>query len=171
MTPEEFKIKVFPLKNKLYRFAKRLLEDEVEAEDMVQEVFIKLWNKKEKLMEYRSIEALAMITIKNQCLDKLRGRKYNIESIENLTREVEDVMKDEKKDYSDVVGEIHRIIQTLPEQQKMIIQLRDVEGYDYEEIAEVMDMNENAIRVNLSRARKKIRDIIMQKKMYDYQRN
>jgi RNA polymerase sigma factor (sigma-70 family) len=171
MTSEEFKIKVFPLKNKLFRFAKRMLDDTVEAEDMVQEVFIKLWNKRERLGEYRSIEALAMITIKNQCLDKLRAKKYNVESIENLTREVEDVLNEDKRDVSDVVSKVHRIIQTLPEQQKMIIQLRDVEGYDFEEIAGILEMNENAIRVNLSRARKKIREIINQQEKYDYNRN
>jgi RNA polymerase sigma factor (sigma-70 family) len=171
MTPEEFKIEVFPLKNKLFRFAKRLLEHTEEAEDMVQEVFIKLWNKRDKLREYRSIEALAMITIKNQCLDKLRNRKYSVEKIDQIKDEVEEVMNEEKRDLSDVMGRIHRIIKTLPEQQRMIIQLRDIEGYDYQEIAEILEMNENAIRVNLSRARKKIREIITQHQLYEYQRN
>ena len=171
MTPEEFKIEVFPLKNKLFRFAKRLLDDTEEAEDMVQDVFIKLWKKKDELKEYRSIEALAMITIKNQCLDKLRGRKYTIEKIDNLKEEVEEVMKEDKADLSDIIGTVHRIIKSLPEQQRMIIQLRDIEGYDYEEIAAILGMNENAIRVNLSRARKKIREIVTQQKIYEYQRN
>lgn len=171
MTPEQFKIAVFPLKNKLFRFAKRLLEDSVEAEDMVQEVFIKLWNKRDKLSEYRSIEALAMITIKNQCLDKLRGKRYTHENIDGLHHEVEEVLQDEKVDLSDLVGKVQQLIKLLPDQQKMIIQLRDMEGYDFEEIAEIMEMNENAIRVNLSRARKKIRDILSQSKEYEYTRN
>ena len=138
---------------------------------MVQEVFIKLWNRKDKLDEYRSIEALAMVTIRNQCMDKLRNKKYTIEKIDNLKEEVEEALKEDTKDHSDVVRKIHSIIKTLPEQQRMIIQLRDIEGYDYDEIAYVLGMNENAIRVNLSRARKKIREIITQQNLYEYQRN
>jgi RNA polymerase sigma-70 factor (ECF subfamily) len=63
------------------------------------------------------------------------------------------------------------IIKTLPEQQQTIIQLRDIEGYDFEEIAEILDMNENAVRVNLSRARKKVREILINSKIYEFQRN
>ena len=74
MDLHEFKIKVFPLKNKLYRLANRLLGDPEEAQDIVQEAFIKLWNRREKLDEYRSVEALAVVTTRNLCLDKLKQR-------------------------------------------------------------------------------------------------
>jgi RNA polymerase sigma factor (sigma-70 family) len=171
MTQEEFKIEVFPLKNKLYRFAKRLLESAEEAEDMVQEVFIKLWNRRETLREYRSVEALAMVTTRNLCLDRLRGRKYTIEKIELLKDKVEEMSHDPVPDHSDVIRKIHQIIRSLPDQQRMIIQLRDIEGYDYGEIASMLEMNENAIRVNLSRARKKIRETIGQKERYEHLRN
>ena len=171
MTQEEFKIEVFPLKNKLFRFAKRLLENTEEAEDMVQEVFIKLWNRKEKLREYRSVEALAMVTLRNLCLDKLRTRKYSTEKIETLQEDIEFMTGDHSNDHHDIISRIHQIIKTLPEQQRMVMQLRDIEGYDYEEIAEILNMNENAIRVNVSRARKKIREIITQYNIYEHQRN
>lgn len=171
MNLEEFKKQVLPLKNKLFRFANRLLEDREEAEDMVQEVFIKLWNRRDKLDEYRSVEALAMVTTRNLCLDKLKRRKIIIERMENLKDEMTDSQQDQKTDLSDIVHKIHQIIQTLPEQQQSIIQLRDIEGYDFEEIAELLDMNENAVRVNLSRARKKIRELLTVSKVYEYFRN
>jgi RNA polymerase sigma factor (sigma-70 family) len=171
MTPQEFKIKVFPLRNKLYRFSKRILDDPEEAKDIVQEVFIKLWNKGDKLAEYKSIEALAMVTTRNLCLDKLRGRKYPSESLDNLRNEVEVTGKEEQQDLTDMVQKIHHIIKTLPELQRTVIQLRDIEGYDFDEISGILDMNENAVRVNLSRARKKIRDILVNNKFYEYQRN
>ena len=79
--------------------------------------------------------------------------------------------QDQKTDLSDIVHKMHQIIQTLPEQQRSIIQLRDIEGYDFEEIAELLDMNENAVRVNLSRARKKIRESLTVSKTYEYYRN
>lgn len=171
MTTEEFKIKVFPLKNKLFRFAKRILDNAEEAEDMVQETFIKLWNRKNKLDEYRSVEALSMVTVKNLCLDKLKTKKYSIEKIDDLKNEVEWSLISEKEDQSDLIHQVHQVIKTLPEQQRMIIQLRDIEGYDFEEMAEILDMNENAIRVSLSRARKKIRETIANRSYYEYQRN
>ena len=76
MDLRDFKMKVFPLKNKLFRFAKRMVDQTEEAEDIVQEAFIRLWNRRDKLDEYRSIEALGMITVKNLCLDKIKARRY-----------------------------------------------------------------------------------------------
>ena len=171
MTQEEFKIHVFPLKNKLFRFAKRLLENTEEAEDMVQEVFIKLWKMKEKLSEYRSVEALAMVTTRNLCLDRLRTKKYTIDKIDLLKDEIENTMEEQRTDHSELINKIHGIIKSLPEQQRTILHLRDIEGYDYEEIASILDMNENAIRVNVSRARKKIREIINRENKYEYHGN
>jgi RNA polymerase sigma factor (sigma-70 family) len=171
MTHQEFKILVFPLKNKLYRFSKRILDDPEEAKDIVQEVFIKLWKKGDGLMEYKSIEALAMVTTRNLCLDKLKAKKYPSESIDNVRNEVEETGFEQSPDLSDMVQKVHHIIKTLPELQRTVIQLRDIEGYDFEEIAGILDMNENAIRVNLSRARKKIREMFTNNKYHEYQRN
>jgi RNA polymerase sigma-70 factor (ECF subfamily) len=171
MNLEEFKIQVIPLKNKLYRFAKRFLANAEEAEDMVQEVFIKLWNRRDKLDEYRSVEAIAMVTTRNLCFDKLKRRKINEEKIKNLKDEMTESQLDQKTDLSDIIHKIYQIIQTLPEQQRSIIQLRDIEGYDFKEIAELLDMNENAVRVNLSRARKKIRESLTVSTIYEYYRN
>jgi len=169
MDLQEFKIKVFPLKNKLYRLAKRLLDDPEEAQDIVQEAFIKLWNRRETLDEYRSVEALAVVTTRNLCLDKLKAKKYPVESLENLKADIPD--QDNKEEQMELVNRIKEIIKTLPEQMKTVIQLRDIEGYDYEEIAETLNLNENTIRVALSRARKKVREIMLNNKHYEYQRN
>jgi RNA polymerase sigma factor (sigma-70 family) len=171
MTSQEFKILVFPLRNKLYRFSKRILDDPEEAKDIVQEVFIKLWKKGDDLMAYKSIEALAMVTTRNLCLDKLKAKKYPSESIDNIRIEVEVKGYEENQDLSGVIQKIHQIIKTLPELQRSVIQLRDIEGYDFDEISGILNMNENAIRVNLSRARKKIREILVNNKFYEYQRN
>ena len=171
MNLEEFKKQVLPLKNKLYRFANRLLEDHEESEDMVQEALIKLWNRRDSLDEYRSVEALAMVTTRNLCLDRLKRRKIVSESMKDLKDEIYDSRDEQASDLRDLVRKIHEIIQTLPEQQRSVMQLRDIEGYDFEEIAEILGMNENAVRVNLSRARKKIRETLTVSKIYEYYRN
>lgn len=170
MDIREFKIQVFPLKNKLFRLARRLLEDFEDAQDIVQEVFIKLWNLREKLDEYRSVEALAVVMTRNMCLDKLKTKKYTVENLDNLKEQPSELQPD-TTDLSEVVKRIHVIIKTLPEQQQTIVQLRDIEGYDFEEIAGILNMNENAVRVNLSRARKRIREILINQKLHEYQRN
>ena len=167
----EFQIEVYPLKNKLFRFAKRLVDHTEEAEDIVQEVFIKLWNRRETLAAYRSIEALAMTTTKNMCLDRIKKRRYPVERFEDHRMYLESLPMETKTDYSDELRRVQRAMDELPEQQKMIIHLRDVEGYEFEYIAGILDMQENAVRVNLSRARKKIRERITEGKSYEYQRN
>jgi len=171
MNLQEFTCKVVPLKNKLFRFAKRYLEHTEEAEDIVQEVFIKLWNRREKLDEYRSVEALAMITTKNMCLDKIKSKRYPVDPIDDHRQFLENLPEEQKNDYSEEILMVRRAMKSLPQQQQMILQLRDIEGYDFESIAEILEMNENAIRVNLSRARKRIRELITTSKVYDYQRN
>ena len=171
MNLHEFQNTVYPLKNKLFRFAKRFLDHTEEAEDVVQEVFIKLWGRREKLDEYRSVEALSVVMTRNLCLDKLKVKKYPVENLDNLKTDLQETETETSTDLSEVVRKIHMIIRTLPEQQRTIMQLRDIEGYDFDEIAEIMKMNENAIRVNLSRARKRVREILLNKELYEYQRN
>lgn len=171
MTGEEFKIEVIPLKNKLYRFAKRFLEDHEDAQDIIQEVFIRLWNRRDKLDEYRSIEALAMVTTRNMCLDKIKARKYPQESIDNIESQQESENSDVTDEQKEMVGRIKMVMKTLPENQKTVMHLRDIEGYEFEKIAEMLDMNENAVRVNLSRARKRVREILITQKSHGYQQN
>jgi RNA polymerase sigma-70 factor (ECF subfamily) len=171
MNFSDFQRQVYPLKNKLFRFARRLLEQTEEAEDVVQDVFIRLWNKREKLAEYRSVEALAMVTAKNICLDRIRVKKYPVENIDNHRAFLENMPDETKTDHSDLLFMVTQAIKQLPGPQQIIVHLRDVEGYEFDEIAEITGMNENAVRVALSRARKKIRELLTNTKIYDYQRN
>ncbi len=160
MDTARFKKEVLPLKDKLYRFSLRLLEDQDEALDAIQEVFIRLWNIREKLDGYNSIEALSVTVTKNHCLDRLKARR-TVSIEENsytvgLTDAGSDLVKDtETKEKAAIV---RQFIEQLPEQQKMIIQMRDVEGYEFEEMEKILEMSVNTIRVNLSRARKKIKE-------------
>jgi RNA polymerase sigma-70 factor (ECF subfamily) len=171
MNIQDFNIKVYPLKDKIYRLARRMLEQNEEAEDLVQEVFIRMWKIHEKLDEYRSLEALAMITAKNLCLDKLKARKFPVENWNDQRQFIEKIAQETPPDHSDLLLGVKEAMNTLPEQSRMIVHLRDIEGYEFEEIAEVMGMQENAVRVALSRARKRIREIMINDKSYEYQRN
>ncbi|NNF01992.1 MAG: RNA polymerase sigma factor [Bacteroidia bacterium] len=158
MELEEFRAKVIPTSDKLCRFALRLLKNKQEAEDVVQDVLVKLWNRRKDIGTYKNPEAFAMTVTKNMCLDILRTRKR---FVDNEPRDEPDRKTPlDVAEWNDVRSQIDNAMNTLPEQQKMIVQLRDIEGYDYEEIAQILEINVNTIRVNLSRARAKIREIL-----------
>ncbi|MBC35473.1 MAG: RNA polymerase subunit sigma-24 [Bacteroidetes bacterium] len=171
MTIEEFKIEVLPIKNKLYRLALRLLGSQADAEDAVQEVFLKLWARREKLNEYRSIEAFAMIITKNLCFDKLKLKSRNQQELTEERVGSKQDTPETQMEMKNTVSKIHEIINELPEQQKLVIQLRDIEQCDFDEIAEITNMNLNTIRVNLSRARKKVRDTLLKIQNYEFSSN
>jgi RNA polymerase sigma factor (sigma-70 family) len=171
MTIEEFKKEVLPVKNKLYRFALRFLENDEDARDVVQEILLRLWSKKEQLHEYRSIEAFAMTMTRNYCLDRLRSPASKMEMLDEVNE-----MKDLKTPYrdtelSDSMRFVRMAMEALPEQQKTVIHLRDVEGCDFDEIAEITGLSLNNIRVSLSRARKKIRDTLVKLHNYEFSKN
>lgn len=160
MDTARFKKEVLPLKDKLYRFSLRLLGDREEALDALQEVFIKLWNIREKLDGYKSIEALSVTVTKNHCLDRLKAmRTVSIEE-NSFTAGLMDAGSDLVKETETMekTAIIRQLIELLPDQQKMIIQMRDIEGYEFEEMEKMLELKVNAIRVNLSRARKKIKE-------------
>lgn len=155
-----------PVKDKMYRLALRLLVSREAAEDATQEVLIKLWNRNSKLKHYANFEAFVMTVTKNHCLDQLKLKQNNNLKIVHSNYESRDTNIHSQLEYSDELEQVSRILKDLPEQQKLIFQLRDVEQYEFEEISEITQMNETAIRVTLSRVRKKIREELLKKHSY-----
>lgn len=165
MDAERYKKEVLPLKDKLFRLSLRLLGDTDEAKDAVQETFLKLWNLRDKLSLYRSVEAFAMTMIKNYCLDKIKFRRtVSLEQVYFQPETEENTFQERRFEIESAYNRVKKLMDYLPEQQRMIIQLRDVEGYEFEEISEITDMNVNAIRVNLSRARKRVKELYLNNK-------
>jgi len=162
MDQKEFKIKVIPLGKKLHRFAVSLLKDLHEAEDIVQEIYVKLWKLRDDMEKIENIEAFAFRMTRNLCLDRIKAKKpqlYDDPGDIGIMEET-DTNPDPASQLilSDALMEVHRIMGQLPEQQRTVLHLREVEGYSYEEISEVLKMEINAIRVVVSRARKTLRE-------------
>src|SRR5690606_5625154 len=165
MDKTEFTALIIPFKDRLYRLAKRILVSKDEAEDAVQEVFLKLWHGRESIANYRNPEAFAITMTKIYCLDRLKSKQAsnlkivhsNYQTSENIEKNIE---------ANNGVELVFRIMETLPEQQRIVLQLRDVEQFEFSEIAKMMDSNETAIRVALSRARKTVRDAMIKKHNY-----
>ena len=158
MTQTEFLNIVLPFKDKVFRLAKRLLVSREEAEDATQEVLLKLWNNKLKIVEYKNVEAFSMTMTKNYCFDKLKSKQAQNLKIVHSNYEEKNTPLQKQVELNDSVSWVAKIIAELPEQQKMIIQLRDIEDYNFDEIAKMLDMSNTAVRVALSRARKTIRE-------------
>ncbi|MFB9057918.1 RNA polymerase sigma factor [Mariniflexile ostreae] len=158
MTPIEFLNKVAPFKDKVFRLAKRLLVSKEEAEDATQEILLKLWNNKTKIETYKNLEAFSMTMTRNFCFDKLKSKQTHNLKIIHSNYEDKSTPLGKQVELNDSINWVEKIIETLPEQQKTIIQLRDIEAYSYNEIAEILEMTNTAVRVALSRARKTIRE-------------
>ena len=162
MKSSEFKLLVMPYSARLYRMAFRLMNSREEAEDIVQEVYIKLWSMRNELGKYNSIEALAIRITRNLCLDQLRRRKvnYNALKADQFKEEGHSITPIENLERKEDAELIHTLIAALPEPQRSLVHLRHLEGKEYEEIAEMVNMNVNAIRVSISRARKQMREML-----------
>ena len=168
MDIQEFKTKVLPAKNKLYRLAHFLLQNKEEAEDILQDVFLKLWTNKHKLHAYNSIEAFAMTITKNLCLDKLKqAKRKQWVDIEDMNLRAPDATPDQRFEQTDNAQKVQELLETLPEQQKLVLHLRDVEGFSFEEIEQITNLTINNIRVLLSRARKNVRDGFLKLENYE----
>ena len=145
MIRSDFNDLVQLLSRKLYGYAFRLLQNQEEAEDAVQEVFIKLWNMGKKLKDYNSIDALAITMTKNHCIDQLRKQKHfnhednNIQEYKSITSP-SPLEQMESRESDDI---IHKIIDNLPDTYKVVIRLREIDGFSYEEIAEKTNQNIN----------------------------
>jgi RNA polymerase sigma-70 factor (ECF subfamily) len=166
MNQKEFLETVLPFKDKVYRLAKRLLVSSDEAEDATQELYFKLWKNKGKIEKYDNVEAYAMMMTKNYCLDQLKSKRASNLTLVHSNYRDENATLQSDVEYRDGANIIKQMMNDLPEKQRMIVQLRDVENYEYHEIAEIMDMEPTAIRVALSRARKALREQFTKKQNY-----
>ncbi len=146
------------MKNKMFRLAWHLTGQREEAEDVVQEVFLKIWDMRHRLEKYKSVEGLLMTMTRNRCLDGLRKRKNRTLSLKpEIFRRAGEADLQQQNETRDLVQRVRKMMADLPEQQRTIMHLRDVEGCEFEEIVKITGFDGNYIRVNLSRARKKIR--------------
>ena len=160
MQQSQFKNMILIHKDAMYRLALRMLRNEEDAQDIVQDSLIKLWNKRKVLEDIRSYKSFTLTIIRNACIDLIRKRKPETNHQENL--EFRDGINPEKQlDISDQLKLVKQIINQLNQQQRELIQLRDMEELSYEEISEITDLTINTIRVNISRARKEIRQKMM----------
>ncbi|HRO09379.1 MAG TPA: RNA polymerase sigma factor [Saprospiraceae bacterium] len=170
MNAEHSKILDLPFKDKVYRLALGIVGNTYDAEDIIQELLIKIWNRIDQYTDIENKEAWCMTVTRNLAIDKVRSRKVPVMDIDDYTfLRDEEITHDKKLENSDRMNSIMSIVNELPEKQRMIVYLRDVEGYSYKEIAEITDNTLDFIKVSLHRARKTLKDALLKRnfKRYD----
>jgi len=167
MNLQDFETRVLPAKNKLFRFALRLLGSSEEAKDVVQETMIKVWNGRD-MAEVQNMEAWCMRITKNLSLDKLRSKqRRSTDSIaEGFEIVQESLSPHEKTEIHESMKRIDEMMAALPDKQRQVMHLRDIEGYSYNEICDVLELDMNQVKVNLFRARNAVREKLIKLNAY-----
>ena len=160
-----FQNDVLPLKNKLFRLALRITLNREEAEDVVQDTMIKVWNARDRWQELDSIETYSLTIARNLSLDRIKKMDNQNDSLEEQTTERLDETSStpsERMIQKDKLNIVRNIINELPEKQRSCLQLRDIEGKSYKEIADILSITEDQVKVNIFRARQTVKQRFQQ---------
>lgn len=161
MDVEVFKQRFLPFHPKLYRIAYALVENRADAEDILQEAYCKLWNKRDELENISNPEAFSVTLVKNLCLDFLRSPQARHSREEETLEKImiaADSAPDKEQEEKDTVRHIQRLIGQLPANQRQVLRLYGMEECSYEEIEQLTGLSASNIRTLVSRARKFIRE-------------
>jgi RNA polymerase sigma-70 factor (ECF subfamily) len=172
MSVELFHSQVIPIRPKLFRFAFRLLNNEEDAKDIIQDALLKVWHQQERMKDLQNLEAWCMRIVRNLALDKLKSKKHR--TTEGLEKAGEMQALHQQSPHlaaeqHDVMGRVHRIINGLPEKYRTIIQLRDMDGFSYQEIGDILELTLSEVKINLHRARKTVREQLQNMHVYGLQ--
>ena len=165
-----FRNDVLPLKDKLYRLALRITLTPEDAEDVVQETMMKVWNRRQQWDQIESMEAFCLTICRNLSLDKTRKMTGNEQSLEDAELDAPDHSHfsnpEEQAIQLDRLRLVRQIINSLPEKQRSVMQLRDFEGKSYKEIAAIMNISEEQVKVNIFRARQTVKQRFLKSEDY-----
>lgn len=157
MQKDQFQNQVLVHKDQMYRLAQRILRNEEDAKDIVQDSFVKLWSKRKVLGNIKSIKSFTLTMVRNACIDHIRKHKPETDKEQQINSNSDFQNPEKQLEVSDQLSKVKTIINQLSEQQREAIQLREIEGLEYHEISEITGLSSNNLRVIISRARKEIK--------------
>ena len=161
MELHRFKEEILPAREKLLGYATGMLNDPCEAEDVVQELLLRLWYMRDRLTTHPNVAGLAVRMAKNLCIDRLRARKHSRARPEEYNTASNGNDPYRQVELRDSIDKVLDIMACLPTLQKLIFRMKLIDGYEIGEIAEITDTSPEAVRMNLSRARKKIKEMYL----------
>ena len=167
MKTKDFEEKILSLSDRIYPMVARMLGNNGSAEDAVQEIMIKLWDRRKKIENHPNIPGFVFLTARNYCLDLLKKKSIDIDSY-GFQRNLP-VLETSQNDieWKELTAIVERLLKELPEQQYEVMMMRDMDGFEFTEIAAATDLKVEHVRVLLSRARKQIG--IKLKNRYSYE--
>lgn len=160
-----FQTDILPLKNELFRLALRITQNRFEAEDVVQETMLKVWKGRSEWDKIDNIEAYCLTVCRNLSLDKMRHMDNQVQNIEQESEPADQSYSanpEEQAVQHDRLQLVRQLISQLPEKQRTCMQLRDIEGKSYRDIANIIGISEEQVKVNIFRARQTIRERFQQ---------
>jgi RNA polymerase sigma-70 factor (ECF subfamily) len=158
---------VEPLKPSLFGFAWRMLRNREDARDAIQDLLVKLWDKRKTLETNGNIKTYAFTVLYHDCIDRLRKKnRFRLVTGSDLIEIRDTVQVDRDFENSDLIRQIREAMDKLPHKQKVILELRDFQDFDYEEIAKMLGMTVNAVRVTVARSRASISEIMKKEISY-----
>ena len=166
----DFKHDILPLKDRIFRLALRITMNREESEDIVQDTLLKLWQKRDDLDKVSNLESFALTMAHNLALDrkeKYENRNVSLDEVTHDRTDEHQMSPDAILSSQERKSQIEHIINSLPEKQRTIIQLRDIEGKTYKEIAAILSLTEADVKVTLFRARNKLKDEFLKRNRYD----
>lgn len=163
MSSKIFEEEIMPLKDKLYRYALRILKNGPEAEDVIQDILVKVWNKRDLWHTWDNKEAMCMTMTRNLSIDRSRSKSRQTTDLpEHYDEESPEADPSEITESNDTMALIQKIMDDLPQKQREVIHLREIDGYSYQEISEVLSMSMSQVKINVHRARLFMKERIMQ---------
>lgn len=160
MSYEEFKSQYLSLQDTLYKVAYYILESDDDAQDAVQDLYLRLWMRRDELTEIRNVKAYCLTILKNICLDRIRSASTIKRESVNDTLLLQNATQEEILHAQQCLEQVKRIMAALPEREALVLRLRVFDNLEYEQISEMTGMSNLTLRVLLSNARKKIKNII-----------
>jgi len=159
-----------PATDKMYRYAFSILRNRDIAHDVVQDCLMKIWQNRKKLPEIRSIDSWVMRITRNQCYDWVKVNRFSLHADREVERDDialrESIETDQKILVNDQQNWLDKVVESLPQKQKEVYHLREVEEMNYQEIAEILSLSLGEVKITLHRSRAKIREIIKKIEAY-----
>ncbi len=156
MKTEDFEDRIFSLSERIYPMVARLLGNDRSAEDAVQEIMIKLWDSRKKIANHPNITGFVFLTARNYCLDLLKKKRLDLTSSDSQLKVLKSETNQNQLEWKELSVIIENLLKELPPQQSEVMMMRDIDGFEFSEIAAATDLKVEHVRVLLSRARKQI---------------
>lgn len=168
MKDQALQEQLISLSERIYPMVYRLLKDEVRTQDAVQDIILKLWDHRSKLKDHPNIIGYAFLSARNHCLDLFKSNQSLPITVEESFEISNNLTGHEDLELKELIYSIEKILETVPKNQREVMIMRDLDGYEFEEIAAATQLPVEHIRVLLSRARKKVRNALL--KIYSYEK-